>query len=107
MINVTFTLFAYLMASGVVVFCCEELHLQGSRTKKCLFDRRRELIFYLLRILPVGLLFIETNGQVNCNEKKNCKHKVSQITVLGKAHVYIYNYSYCPKEIGGRNVTCT
>jgi hypothetical protein len=37
MINVTFTLLAYLMASGVVVFCCDELNYQESRTKKYLF----------------------------------------------------------------------
>jgi hypothetical protein len=37
MINVTFMLLAYLMASGVVGFCCDELHFQESRTKKNLF----------------------------------------------------------------------
>lgn len=90
MINVTVTLFAYLVATGVVVFCCDELHFQGSRTKKNVYLTGEGNCFSLyLEYCLFDSCISEISGQVNYNEK-NCKRNVSQFALLGKAHIYIY-----------------
>jgi hypothetical protein len=88
MINVTFTLFAYLMTSGVV-FCCDELHFQGTRTKNVYLTGEGNWFSIYLEYCLFDSSISEISGQVNYNEK-NCKHKVFQITVSGKAHIYVY-----------------
>lgn len=58
----------------------------GKPNKKYLFAGEGIWFSIYLEYCLFDSCISEINGQVNCNEK-NCKYKVSQITVLGKAHI--------------------
>lgn len=65
-----------------------ELHFQESRTKKYLFAGEGIWFSIYLAYCLFDCYISDINGQVNYNEKT--KYKVSQITMLGKAYIYIY-----------------